>query len=163
MICTKWKILHHDSRLLRGLIKSLTCRNKNWYSTSCQGKQWYYIFELCICWTDYSIHMMWDVKSVFELWNCSTVHTFIHLPKFKDLYMANTFEIMFKCPFSCIPVTHPVLKDHISHMTRKTEVTLQHKDKSCGLDGLKMKNWMESNHDTSRAHDRKIDCWIHKD
>jgi hypothetical protein len=49
--------------------------------------------------------------------------------------MANTFEIMFKGSLSCIAVTHdPEMKDQISHMTRKTEVTpQQHNDKPCGL------------------------------
>ena len=36
--------------------------------------------------------------------------------------------------------TDPGMKDHISHMMRKTEVTLQHNDKPCDFKGLKVNN-----------------------
>jgi hypothetical protein len=58
--------------------------------------------------------------------------------------------------------TDPGMKDHISHMMRKTEVTLQHNDKPCGFEGLKIEKLMESISGTSRANARMIDRWVHK-
>ena len=51
----------------------------------------------------------------------------------KVYMVSNTFKIIFKGTLSCIPVTHPEMRDHINHMMRKTEVTtIQHNDEPCG-------------------------------
>jgi hypothetical protein len=68
--------------------------------------------------------MMGGIMSVDELWNCSTIYVIYDtFTNFRNVWL-----IHLKSCLSCIPITHPEMKDHISHMTRKTEVMLQHND-----------------------------------
>ena len=66
--------------------------------------------------------MMCDIKSAFE-------HN--KNAYFLNVYIANTFEIMLKGSLSGITVTDPVMRYHISRITRKTEVTLPQQEKTC--------------------------------
>jgi hypothetical protein len=86
MICTMWKMsysLKGSNKITYLKVQELIWEKFNDSTSGC-GKQWYphalYIFELCISVIDDSIHMMCDsMKSVFELWKCSTVYRFINV------------------------------------------------------------------------------------
>ena len=67
-----------------------------------------------------------------EVLNCIFIHI---LQLLINAYMTNTFEIIFKGSLSCIQVTHPEMRDHISNRTSKSEVLIQHKDMTpCSLE-----------------------------
>ena len=68
-----------------------------------------------------------------KVFNCIYIYIF---QIFINVYMVNTFEIMFNDSLSCSRTgTHSGMKDHISHIKRKTEVTIKHNDTTpCGLE-----------------------------
>ena len=69
-----------------------------------------------------------------KVFNCIYIYIF---QIFINVYMVNTFEIMFNGSLSCSHTgTQPGMKDHISsHIKRKTELMMQHNDMTpCGLE-----------------------------